>query len=78
MVLDDKQLSVESDCSGKSYEHKEEYAHGSDGMRQRVGVHEIWDDSWGRRQPTHHGRWDRSRCQAHNFIVQDKLLNVSR
>ena len=78
MGLYNTELGVESDRSGKCCEHHAKYAYGSDGIRQRVGVHEIWDDSWGRRQPTDHVLWDRSRCQAHDFVVQDKLLNVSR
>ena len=71
-------LGVESDRSGKCCEHYTKYPYGSDGIRQRVGVRKIWNDFWGRRQPTDHGRWDRCRCQAHDFVVHDKLLHVSR
>ena len=76
MGLDDAELSIESDRSGYCCEHHAKYAYGSDGLRQRVGIDEIGDDSWGRWQPTSHGRLDKSRCQAHDVVDQDKLSDV--
>ena len=78
MGLDDAESCTESDSGGKCCEHYVKNAYGSDRIRQRVRIHEIWDDSWGRRQPTKHGRLDKGRCQAHEFVVKGKLLNISK
>ena len=65
MGLDDINFGVESDCSCESCEDRVRYGYGSDGSRNRVGVHKIWNNPWRRWHPSDHNRLDGSRCRAH-------------
>lgn len=66
--FEDKEFGIESDCSRKSGEDREKYGHSSNGIRNRVGVHKIWDDPRRRWQSPKHGALDWSRCQALDYI----------
>lgn len=62
--FDDKEFSIESNSSRESGDDRERYGHSSDGIRNKVGVHKIWNDPRRRRQTPKHGRLDGSRSQA--------------
>ena len=65
--FDDKEFSIESDCSRESGDDRENYFHSSDGIRNRVGVHKIWNDPQRRRQTPKYARLDRTVCKALDY-----------